>query len=185
MDNGRGYEYSHTLSTASLKALRTILGRSVYQIFTRNLEVSCDMVLASNYSISLHGGPYCVVENDWADMPRVAIDYYSLEASIRDWPKGVGRVRDGSKSPDALAHPSHVLLRTPAAAVTAISVLEHREAADDESVHYDQAIVFTRSDGYRFAFSAHSSILAFLEFTDKPERIDRLLSEFRERVRLC
>ena len=56
------------------------------------------------------------------------------------------------------AFPSAVALRTPAAAVTEVLVLDHRETSGEECVHYDHAIVFTRSDGYRFAFSAERSL---------------------------
>ena len=61
----------------------------------------------------------------------------------------------------------HILLQTVAAGVviSRFQVLEHCEAAGAEAVHYDQALVFTRSDGYPFSLAVQDSAVGGLEFS--------------------
>lgn len=177
-------EYVHLISDSGLDALRSVIGQEVYMLYTRAITVDRDHVTAPDFSLGLGQSSFCVIENDWADTPQTALDYYFLDATIRDWPKGVGRAKERNWM-DALAHPSVVVLKTPAAAVVSVVVLEHRDSFDEESVHYDHGLVFTRSDGYRFALSAEHSIMGQLEFTDDAAEIDQLLAEYSERVRLC
>src|SRR6185312_3414276 len=114
-------------------------------------------ITAADFSLALGNKRFCLIENDWADTPKAALDYYFLRASICDWPKGVGR-SIGPTGMEALVQPSSITLRTPAAAVTSIVILEYRESHEDESVRYDSGIVFSRTDGHRFALFAERSI---------------------------
>ena len=176
-------EFVQLIADSGIDALRTVLGHDVFQIFTHALAIRGDQITAADFSLALGNKSFCVIENDWADTPKAALDYYFLKATICDWPKGVGR-SVGPTGMEALLQPSSITLRTPAAAVTSIVILEHRESHQDESVHYDTGIVFSRADGYRFALFAEQSIIGQLEFTDREDVIARLLEDNSERLRL-
>jgi hypothetical protein len=176
-------EHIHLIPDSEVEALRSILGRDVFLLYTRNVEVQEQVVIASDFSLDLGRGQYCVIESDWGDAPQQWIDYHMIHVSLRDWPKGIARVR-GRDGRELLGYPSTVHLRTPAAALSRIQVLDYREASGDELVHYDQAIVFTRADGYRFALSAQQSIAGGLEFSDREPLIEDLLKDYNERLSL-
>jgi hypothetical protein len=176
-------EFAQLIADSGIDALRTVLGRDVFQLFTRAIEVRGHQITATDFSLSLGNKSFCVIENDWADTPKTALDYYFLKATICDWPKGVER-SVGPTGTEALLQPSSITLRTPAAAVTSIVVLEHRESFEDESLRYDSVIVFSRADGYRFALFAERSIIGQLEFTDSEDAISRLMEDNSERLRL-
>jgi len=178
----RAMEYIHLIPDAEVEALRSILGRSVYLLHTRSVDVCGQVVTARDFSLALGKGQYCVIESDWSDTPQ-GIDYHMLQVSLRDWPKGVARVRD-KDGRGQLGNPSTVHLRTPAARLSRIQVLEHREESGEELVHYDQALIFTRADGYRFSLSAQLSIAGGLELSDREQLIEDLLEEYDERLNL-
>jgi hypothetical protein len=66
--------------------------------------------------------------------------------------------------------------------VEGITVLEHRASSDKDSVHYDHALLFTCSGGYRFSLSAHKSIGGGLEFSDHEPTVRQLSEEYPERL---
>ena len=187
-------EYSHLLHDGDLNALRAVLGRRVVLLYARRVEVRQHAVISSDFSLDLGGpGHYCVVESDWDDTPGAYLAYHMIAVTLRDWPKGVARVRPGASEAatgqwwpggDALGHPSVVHLRSPHGVVDNIKLLEHRASSGAESIHYDHALVFSCSDGYRFSLSAHKSIAGGLEFSDHEPVLRQLCEEHPERLSL-
>lgn len=176
-------EFTHLIADSGIDALRRVLGCDVLQLFTRAIAIHGPRVTAEDFSLALGNKKFCLIENDWADTPEAALDYYFLSATICDWPKGIGRSLNPSGI-EALLQPSSITLRPPAAPVTSIVILEHGESHGSESVRYDNGIVFSRADGYRFALFAEPSIVGQLEFSDNEDVITRLLEENGQRLRL-
>ena len=177
-------EHIHLISDTEVKDLRSVLGRSVPTLYTRSVEVREQIIVASDFSLELGERKYCVIESDWSDTPQEGIDYHMIQVFLRDWPKGIVRVRDQTSPDDMLGYPSSIDLRPSATEpeISRIQVLEHRESIGTESVHYDQAVIFTRSDGYRFALSAQDSIIGGLEFSAHEPLIEDLFKEYPERL---
>jgi hypothetical protein len=189
-------EYAHLLNDSALEALRAVLGCRVIQFFAPSVEVRQHVVISSHFSLDIRGAaPYCVVESDWDDTRSDYLDYHMMAVTLSDWPKGVGRLRPSSSEeeirlrwpggdalgPCSTVHPSW---RWPEGVVESITVLEHRAASDEDSVHYDHALLFTCSGGYRFSLSAHKSIAGGLEFSDHEPTVRQLSEEYPERLTL-
>lgn len=171
------------ISDEGIEALRSTIGQSPHLLYTRFVEVDARNIWAPNFSLPLGERAYCVVESDWADTPVHAIDYHSIEVSIRDWPKGIARMASFSGQ-SAMGYPSTVCLRTPNSALIRAHVLETSEEVEDESVRYDRALIFVREDGYQFSLAASDSIRGGLFFSDDQSVIQTLFRDFNERIRL-
>ncbi|GAB5520932.1 MAG: hypothetical protein RhofKO_31830 [Rhodothermales bacterium] len=169
------------LSEASIDALRAVIGRPVFQLLSRNLMLDRYGfgISSGNFSIDLLESQYCVVEGGWADTLRAGIDYHFLSASLADWPKHVGRLKDLERESYYQAYPSHIILPGGTFPVTSITVHTHAAEEGSEAVEYDHALVFTRSDGLRFALAAFS---AWLTFTHDSETIDGVISTYPEQL---
>jgi hypothetical protein len=189
-------EYVHLLNGSALEALRAVLGCRVIQLLAPSVEVRQHVVISSGFSLDIRGSaPYCVVESDWDDTSNDYLDYHMMTATLSDWPKGVGcrrrssseaEIRERWPGGDALGRCStvHPSWRWPQGVVECVTVMENRAASDKDSVHYDHALVFTCSGGYRFSLSAHRSIAGGLEFSDHEPTVRQLSEEYQERLSL-
>ena len=173
-------EYIHLIPDGELALLRSLMGFPVCLLYTRSVEVYDWGVVACDFSLDLRTHRYLVIESDWGDTPQTGIDYHMIHLALQDWPKGVDRVRS-DEGIEFLEQPSVVHLRIPASPLSSVKILAHRESRGSEVVHYDQALIFTRADGYRFSLAAHQSIAGGLEFTDDEGLIEHLLRDFPER----
>jgi len=174
--------FTYTLEDSAVNTLRGLLGRPVYNLYTSSLEVDGDRVVAPHYSIPLPGGRFLVVQSDWGDTPREAIDYHVIGVDVSDSPPGVevgpgedGRV--GIKAPF-----SAVRLRHGGAAISEVSVRVFEEVSECEGVRYDAAILFEYEGGTQFLLEVNDSISGGLRYTGSSTDIAQVCLRCPERI---
>ncbi len=71
--------YTQHLDDKSEEALENSLGKNIGFLFPEvNLYTNSEGFSTSSVSISLDQKSYLIIDNDWADTPDEAIDYYFL-----------------------------------------------------------------------------------------------------------
>ena len=171
--------YTHQLNEVSEKALASALGKRAGFMFPEaTLSVSSDGVLTSSVSISLGHKSYLIVENDWADTPIAALNYYLLSASLSDRPKDIKVTED--TGPGWLHHFASTLDTWSPTIVDRIAIYEFSEAFEDETVNYDSAILISYEAG-QVLLSPEQSISGFIEINYKQKDIKEILDTMRLR----
>jgi hypothetical protein len=132
------------------------------------------------------GGQFLVIESDWADTRKEALDYHTMHVSIGDHPRDIPKVFDKTTGRKMIGSPvSTVEIGTPRAEIISITLLERQKVGREEAVRYDSGLVFTLADGRRFALGVRESIAGGLECSTDSACIDELLAEDKARQILC
>ncbi len=156
-----------------------MLGCEVCSAFTLGAEVHAHHTVATNYSLVLRKDLYCTIESDWADTPLEALDFHTMTVELRTEPKDVPIVMQWGMLAIGEPHTSIRLDEAPPGAsceVSRIDILEYVEAGTSESVRYDRALVFHRSEASPFMLSTHHSIRGGLQLSYHPADLEELLS---------
>jgi hypothetical protein len=168
-------------------------------MFTPTIHVSEHSTRARDFSIALSSG-FCVVESDWGDTKKEAIDYHVMHVSLADHPKNVPMIEEllGKDGKGQLVYrrgmPScssvHVggayATSTHLAEVVKIEVLEYQKRGIEDHVRYDHSILVTFDNARQFIFSPPQSmsILGGLEFTGDAATIEALIPKLTIRCTL-
>ena len=164
------------LNSNELQMLRSVLGRSVPKVYAPNLAVCRLWYAAPHFSLPL-GGEFLVVESDWADTRKEAIDYHTMRVSIADHPRDIPKVFDKAGRKMIGSPVSTVEIGEPKSEIVSVTVLERQKTGREEAVKYDSGLVFTLADGRRFALGTRESIAGGLECSTDSACIDELLAE--------
>lgn len=160
------------LSEPSAAALRSILGKKVWLIYSSALEVSAldNVLVAHEIFLPVEEDGFLVMANDgFYDSPIAHVSYYSIGIARSTKPAGLnmtynshGVASIGSGvSQVAFPHP----VREPKLCITKVEVYETvvREetlSGQRETVRYDKAICLYREDGMKILFRLEDSIRA-------------------------
>ena len=170
--------YEARISEEGILALRKLLGVSVSQLISPALEVYGHFISSPSFSISLGDNGYLVIENSWLETPKEYIDYWSISARYSDLPKDI-KVEMVEGIENVMQFPVSSVHIQPASRIIKISIYEAKwsDSECEESVIYDQAVVFQQEEGKRFCIMANQSIADLLDFTNHEEEIKAIIGE--------
>jgi len=90
--------FTQHLDDKSEEALGNSLGKNIGFLFPEvNLYTNSEGFSTTSVSISLDHKSYLIIDNDWADTPVEAIDYYFFGASLSDKPKDINVTEHSGK----------------------------------------------------------------------------------------
>lgn len=81
--------FEERLSEESIGVLRTILGETIYRIYSPTLEIYGKTIIATSLSIDHEGVGYVILENAWLETPTEYIDCWQLSARLSRTPKDI------------------------------------------------------------------------------------------------
>lgn len=173
--------FTQQIDEKSEKALETCLGKNVGFIFPEvNLYTYSEGFTTSSVSVSLDHKCYLIIENDWADTPDEAIDYYFLSATLSDKPKNIKVTEHTGKG--WLHHNLSSLNTGDYNIVSKVTIYEYSEVCELESVRYDAAILFEFENEIQMLLSREESISGFIEVNYKQEVIKEILNTMKPRI---
>jgi hypothetical protein len=167
--------YEARLSEDTICALRSVLGETIYRIYSPTLEVYGKNITATSLSLHREGIGYVVLENIWLETPTEYIDYWQLSARISRKPKDIRHKTGKDGAGDTFYFPfSTVQLPYPSSSIEKIDVYENiwSHPENQESIAYDDALVFYLKEGNRFCISANQTIQDCLEYTEDENEIN-------------
>ena len=144
-------------------------------------KVGCAILEVLSVSIQIDKRRFVVIESDWADTSKEALDYHCLTIRVSDRPRGIFYDPDPPKG-GANYKWDHAMLSLGArSGVARIEILEDAECGESESVVYDAGLLITRLDGVRLAIVRTESIVGSLQIAHTPDDIEHLVGELRVR----
>ena len=179
--------YEARLSEESITALRSILGETIYRIYSPTLELYGKTVIATSLSLDHEGVGYIILENAWLETPTEYIDYWQITASLSRTPKDIKTDVGKNGAGDTLYFPiSKINLPYPSSPIKKIDIYEsgwlHPENL--ESVAFDHSLVFCREDETQFSISAYETNQDSLEYTEDKEEINLITKEHKFRFEI-
>ncbi len=145
--------YEARLSEETICSLRSILGETIYRIYSPTFEIYGKTVVATSLSLHREGIGYVIIENEWMETLTEYIDYWQLSAHLSRTPRDIKTRIGKNGAGDTLYFPiSTITLPFPASPIEKIAVHEktwsHEE--NQESIAYDTALVFYRNETVKF-----------------------------------
>lgn len=179
--------FEERLSEESITALQSILGETIYRIYSPTLEVYGKTVIATSLSLDHEGIGYVILENAWLETPTEYIDYWQLSAHLSRTPKDIKTDIGENGAGDTLYFPiSTINLPHPASPIEKITVYEDNWSHEGnlESISYDHALVFYLKEGNRFCISAYPTNQDSLEYTEDENEINLITKEHKLRFEI-
>ena len=167
------------LSESSVTALRSLLGRSIFTIFTPNLDAAGAHLAAWKLSMLLEKDSFVTFECEWTETPTFLMDSWQIFVTVSSSPLGIASDNTG-----ALLAPCTISMYG-ATPIRQISVYRFADRHENEAVQYDGTIVFACEGGRRFAIGCMLNgpgIATYLHFSENEEVIRMMLSESTERL---
>ena len=180
--------YEARLSEESISALCSILGETIYRIYSPNLEVWGKNIIAPSLSLHREGIGYIVLENTWSETPTEYIDYWQMSARISESPKDIKFRKGKNGAGDTFYHPfCTIQLPYPASPIERITVHEENWSHEEnlESISYDHALIFHLQRGNRFCISANPTNQDSLEYTEDENEINLIAEKHQLRLEIC
>jgi hypothetical protein len=179
--------FEERLSEETIAALRTILGETIYRIYSPTLEIYGKTVIATSLSLHHEGVGYVILENSWLETPTEYIDYWQLSARLSRTPKDIKTRIGKNGSGDTLYFPiSTIQLPNPSSPIEKIMVYEDSWSHEEnlESMAYDHALVFYLNEGNRFCISSYPTSQDSLEYTEDENEINLITKEHKFRFEI-
>jgi hypothetical protein len=179
--------FEERLSEDSITALRSVLGETIYRIYSPTLEVYGKTIIATSLSLHHEGIGYVVLENAWLETPTEYIDYWQMSARLSKKPKDIKTRVGKNGAGDTLYFPiSTIQLPYPASPIEKITVHESKWSHEEnlESIAYDHALVFYLKEGNRFCISAYPTNQDSLEYTEDENEINLITKEHKLRFEI-
>jgi hypothetical protein len=179
--------FEERLSEESIATLRAILGETIYRIYSPTLEVHGKTVIATSLSLHREGIGYVILENAWHETPREYIDYWQISARFSLKPKDIKTRIGKNGAGNTFYFPfSTIQLPFPTSPIKKIAI--HEETWSDpynqESVAYDDSLVFYLEDKRRFCISANPTNQDSLEYTEDEDEISLIVKEHKCRIEI-
>lgn len=166
-------------------ALRDLCDSDVQHLFSPSADVcfGSSIITVQNISVQLGRKRFLVIDNDWADTPKEAHDYYFLSARIVDRPKDVRvkRYENGKAWSYFMDHLSFNIGKQKK--VLSVEILEDHYSGEEESVRYDAGIVITLEDDTKIAIVREESITGFLQISTIPQENSELIGHLQTRLK--
>ncbi|WP_444904944.1 hypothetical protein ACJJIU_09440 [Microbulbifer sp. CnH-101-E] len=158
-------------------ALEELAGSEIQSLLSpwSDIDYGSSALLVQNVSILMSPKQFLVIENDWADTPKEAHDYYFLEAKVASEPLGI-KVKDNGKGNYTYFGDHTTLWLGAKTKVRSVSVLSDKYEGETEAVEYDAGILVELECGKRLAITRQESISGFLliNHADIEQEIDGL-----------
>jgi hypothetical protein len=170
------------LSSASISALCDLLGKSIHTIYASHLDAAGAHLAAPQLSLLISKEIFVNFYCDWSETPRLLNDSWLITVSESENPSGIDRNESG-----ALLAPCTISLYH-AKPIRKIEIFAYRYEDDEtpeESVHYDQAIVFKCDEGRSFCIACMLNgpgISEDLHFSEDAQVIREMVSHSKSRL---
>ncbi|MBW0145873.1 hypothetical protein [Marinobacter arenosus] len=177
--------FQKKLDTESLSALKLLSESCVQFLYSpyAHVDFGSSIITVQHISIQIGSKQYLIIENDWADTPKEAHDYYFLGARISDRPKDVTvrESKDGRRWTYIMDHFSFHLGKRKR--VVSVEVMEDSFIGEEESVRYDAGIVITFEDSSKVSIVREESITGALRIAALQKENNDLIADLKPRVR--
>ena len=173
---------SNFLSDDSISTLRRLLGVSIHTIYTPTLDAAGAHLAAWSLSMLISKDKFVNFSCEWSETPRFLNDSWLVKVSESSNPIRIERNETG-----ALVAPCTISIYF-AKPIRKIEIFNHDWEDDqdsEESVHYDQAILFHCEEERDFciAYMLNGPGLAeYLHFSEDKFVIQDMLSQSKSRL---
>jgi hypothetical protein len=171
------------LSNESISTLRRLIGVSIHTIFAPTLDAAGAHLAAWKLSMLISKDNFVNFSCEWAETPRFMNDSWLITVSESSDPIGIERNESG-----ALVSPCTISMYY-AKPIRKIEIFDYSYSENDEdqeeSVHYDQAILFNCEEKRSFCIACMLNgpgIAEYLHFSEDNRVIQEMLSESNRRL---
>lgn len=170
-------EYKAHLPDSQLEILRCLLGKIIFDIWSPALELHRQIISADNLSLALKGkSDFINVRNEWLETNE-GEHYWRLSFEQSDKPEGLSYERHGRTGFLAFDFRASCIRLNKMSPIENVKVFEANEKNDDETISYDQAVLFRQQNGEQFCITAQQSIADRLDFSQNETDIELLLQD--------
>ena len=171
------------LSPGSVAGLRRLIGREIYTIFAPNLDAAGSHLAAWTLSMLLEKDRFLNFSCEWSETPYFLNDSWQITVAEGQSPLNIAKNESG-----ALISPCTINLYG-AKPITKIEIFSRSNISAnegiEETVNYDQAIVFQCEEGRAFCIGCllnGPGIATYLHFSENREVIAAIVAESSVRL---
>lgn len=174
------------LTDKSIQSLKRLLGKTIYTLFSPNLDAAGAHLSAWTLSMLLSKDVFMNFSCEWSETPELRNDSWQITVAEDISPLKIAINGDGS-----LLSPCTISMYQ-AKPINKIEIFSYSNSSDDgapeEAVCYDQAIVFSCEGGRVFCIGCMldgPGIADYLHFSEDSTVIQSMVENSSIRLTLC